>query len=91
MFLSALALVGALHLAPTVDQPGCVSADTGTGDATVQYCDQYRLESDDAIDPVADCLTELGYHGRSDDGKAVIYSTWQDIEWCAAQTERATV
>jgi hypothetical protein len=68
---------------------GCVSAYTGQPgeDPTVAYCDQYELVSDDAPDPVADCLTEQGYHGIAGDGRAVIYSTAAAIEACVAEVD----
>lgn len=46
--------------------------------------DSYGLTSDDAVDPVADCLTAQGYHGLAGDGKPVIYAPAAAIEHCAA-------
>lgn len=87
VFASLVISTGTAHAGTYYpDMPGCVSAANGTPgeDVTVQFCDQYRLADDDTPDRVADCLVALGYHGRSDDHASVIYSTWQDIEWCAS-------
>lgn len=54
-----------------------------TEDKIRLYSDRYELASDDAADPVADCLLDRGYRGLAGDGLEAIYAPRDVIEACA--------
>lgn len=69
------------------DHPGCVAAPTVPGGDQTYYCDRYDVDTASDVDPVADCLTDEGFHGRPDDGSETIYATDQAIADCESATD----
>lgn len=85
-FAAGILLTASLNVAVVAAEPsGCA---TVKGCATMLGMDAYRLHDDETPDRVSECLRVAGYSGHPNDGVAVIYAPWREIERCAGGDER---